>query len=118
MGQDAYSEGFLEHIANKIQQHIDELEPTMWRTFMRTFGAYPYSVSHSLNHYEGYIKDRFKLIFSSKRTTRTITFLVRLKTTSLPRQTQPPNRMNLQQIYAGTSNVTSMPPLWLATAKM
>ena len=65
VGQDAYSEGFLEHIDNRIQQHIDGAgDNDVAYVFMKGFGrAYPYlRVSRFMNHYEGYIKDRFKLI--------------------------------------------------------
>lgn len=65
VGQDAYSAAFLQHLDAKIQQHIDAAgDNAVAYVFMKGFGrAYPYlRVSRFMSHYEGYIKDRFKLI--------------------------------------------------------
>ena len=65
MGQDAYSKKFLEHLDARIQQHIDAAgDNAVAYVFMKGFGrAHPYlRVSRFMNHFEGYIKDRFKLI--------------------------------------------------------
>ncbi len=65
VGQDAYSAAFLQHLDTKIQQHIDAAgDNAVAYVFMKGFGrAYPYlRVSRFMSHYEGYIKDRFKLI--------------------------------------------------------
>lgn len=65
VGQDGYSEAFLEHINAKIQRHIDAAGTNaVAYVFMKGFGrAYPYlRVSRFMSHFEGYIKNRFKLI--------------------------------------------------------